>query len=198
MKVSLLYCIILLLVATASAQNNSQSGSFLLTGRVKNNKADSFGIYLTDFLNGTKANILLDKEGAFRQTLSIEGAQNLWLLITGYEFELYVQSGDTVVVDWDAKTVEGTLAVTSPNKQRGGVFMLNLLLRKEGDFMEGLQSKIINSLSRQQPRRPSYISGWGDYLAAQRFDSQQRFVNDTIQALVNGAFNRRVQFIYNL
>ncbi len=34
-------------------------------------------------------------------------------------------------------------------------------------------------------------------MAAQRFDSQQRFVNDTIQALVNGAFNRRVQFIYN-
>ncbi len=195
-KIRWMPLLLVLLALSGKAQESPAPYTFLLKGKVKNSTERSFDITLSTFLQFVRIDVPLNKDGTFSQEVHVEGMQNMHLPINEKNIGLYVQPGDTISLTWDAKNVENTVSVQSPNKNRNYDLQLNLLLGQELESDYDLLMKIEEELRKNTTRRPRVVFGWSEELAVQEYDKTQKIINDKIMSLINNSYNQKVKFVY--
>lgn len=127
--------ILLLLFVSAHhlllAQSEKPSYSFVIKGKVTNNKEPFWSFFKTDFLENKVIEIPIKKDGTFNQIVPIEGIQKLALYLNDDAICIFAQASDTIEVNWDVKNFKKSFQLISPNRSRNLDLEVNLRLYNE-------------------------------------------------------------------
>lgn len=110
------------------AQSEKPTYSFVIKGKIANNKELSWSFASTGFLDNESTEIAVKNNGSFSQILPIEGIQQLYLYLNDDAITIFVQPNDTIEVNWDDKNFKKSFQLKSPNPIRNNELQLNLQL----------------------------------------------------------------------
>lgn len=113
------------------AQSDKPAYSFVIKGKVANNKELSWSFANTGFFDNESTEITIKKDGSFNQIVPIEGIQQLYLYLNDDAITIFVQPNDTIEVNWDTKNFKKSFQLKSPNQIRNNELQLNLQLYNE-------------------------------------------------------------------
>ena len=147
-KCSLIVLLGLFTSITLLAQNRTapraEYGFAVIKGHVKNNTDDFWEFAQTGYFNNDVVSVHVDQDGDFVKKIKLEGdAQDLYLYLNNDAITIYVQKGDTIEINWDAKDFNKSFSVKSGNPDRNGdlqmmLTLYNLYRRESTDLQDSL------------------------------------------------------------
>lgn len=118
----------LLFCGVVAAQKFGDTSSFVLKGKIQNLKKGFFEYAITGFFDNSRSSIVVNSDGSFSKTITIENRQqNIYLSLNNNVLTFTVKKNDTIDLSWDDNNCKNTFNTISRNAERQNALKIQWL-----------------------------------------------------------------------
>jgi peroxiredoxin len=172
MKAKLFFLLLVIIPVFIQAQNFSDSGYFVIKGKVKNFKEPFFEFGLSDYFTQNTISVVVKPDGSFEKKVPVQDIQTAYFVFNdSLPFYCTVLNKDTLSIFWDNADFANTFIIKGKNELRSKEFQLQSKLR----------SFILLSYT----------------LEKELFEKRKELTNEEKFTLINQMYNRNVQAVFD-